>query len=120
VVAVDPKLDLVDATEHPEISEISEFPEIREVESASAVQASHVSEPEPAVVVEVNSSPEIVRLETIAPVEEPAAQLGVVSGENQETIALAVASPGLDRSDGGSQTAKNGGFFKRLFGKFGR
>jgi hypothetical protein len=120
VVAGDPKLNLVDASEQPEISEISEIPEIREVESASTVQASHVPEPEPAVEVEMNSGPEIVLLETIAPVKEPAAQLGEVSGENQEAMALAVASPGLDRSDGGPKIEKSGGFFKRLFAKFGK
>lgn len=79
------------------------------------VQANTAPEPGPAHTVDAHPAPVAVPLETIAPVGDAAAQSGDVPEKSQAAAPLAP-----DRSDAAPEPEKNGGFFKRLFGKFGK
>jgi hypothetical protein len=99
--------------ESPEISEISELPEIRDAAAAQAVEAV----PEPAIEFHTEAAaPVTFNEEIVAKLNASAPPPAVTGASDQQADAPTVSQAPEAKDDPAPQ--KNGGFFKRLFGKF--
>jgi hypothetical protein len=140
VIAGQPQQEVTEAPtpqapEASEISEISEIPEIREVATLPIVQTDRDVA---AAAVQVNEVPEAaqeVRPAIVAiPIEaapEPSAPVAIVAepvapvdaapeAKKEEPMGVPAASQVLNQGGDKPEPEKTGGFFKRLFGKFGK
>ncbi len=120
----------VSVAEGPEITEISEIPEIREVAAAPIAEDAgpveiKVIEPETTtedVVAHLAAYAPVEKSDSIAP-PAPAAEpvmnvVAVLEAEESASVPVAPQTPSQDGAQ--PKTEKEGGFFKRLFGKFGK
>jgi len=104
------------AAEQPEISEISEIPEIREASAAPIVEGP--SAPEVKLI-----EPRTTIEEVVAHLSAPAAVESAVVAEPLPMVAVATeakASASVPVASQAPSQPKEGGFFKRFFGKFGK
>jgi hypothetical protein len=137
--------EVATATEIPEIAEVTDIVRIAEVaqsiqssqfpEAVPAPEPVSIPEPTPTAVVEeppavtVESAQPVVEQEPIAPVEPVSVEVPIVAAEpapptREELVAVISGGPQpLVRTELQAQpeSEKNrGGFFKRLFGRFGK